>query len=361
MEQFSPPAPLSIAATSPAAAEKTRRVPRALDGRSKAAIVVRLLLNEGADIPLEELPDDLQAELTQQMGQMGLVDRVTLASVAEEFAEALDAIGLTFPQGLAGALHSLDGKISPQTAARLRKEAGVRQIGDPWKRLRELEISELSGLVEAEATEVSAVLLSKLDVPKAAELLEHLPGPVARKITYAVSRTAAVTPEAVDRIGLSLAAQLDDRPPRAFGDEPGSRVGAILNQSPSSTRDEMLTSLDEMDAFFASVVRASIFTFADIPERLSPRDAPTVMRQLDSAILVTALAGLPEDLEQVSEFLLGNISKRMAENLREEVTDKGKVAARDAERAMTEIVGVIQTLAQDGEIELITPEADDEG
>ena len=53
-----------------------------LSGKAKAAIVVRLLLNEGADIPIEELPDELQVELTQQMGKMRLVDRDTLHAVA---------------------------------------------------------------------------------------------------------------------------------------------------------------------------------------------------------------------------------------------------------------------------------------
>ncbi|MEY8838679.1 flagellar motor switch protein FliG, partial [Cribrihabitans sp. XS_ASV171] len=76
-----------------------RRVPRALTGREKAAIVVRLLLNEGADVPIEDLPEELQVKLTQQMGQMGLVDRVTLDAVAREFSDALEGVGLSFPHG----------------------------------------------------------------------------------------------------------------------------------------------------------------------------------------------------------------------------------------------------------------------
>ena len=100
--------------------------------------MVRLLLNEGADIPLEELPDELQETLTHQLGQMGLVDRVTLDAVAQEFGDALDSVGLSFPHGLASALDAVNGKIAPATAARLRKIAGVRQIGDPWQRLREI-------------------------------------------------------------------------------------------------------------------------------------------------------------------------------------------------------------------------------
>lgn len=68
-----------------------------LSGKAKAAIIVRLLLNEGAEIPLEELPDDLQLELTQQMGKMRIVDRDTLHAVAGEFADLLDNVGLHFP------------------------------------------------------------------------------------------------------------------------------------------------------------------------------------------------------------------------------------------------------------------------
>ena len=172
--RLDPPKPAN--AGKPPLAEAEVRVPRRLDSTAKAAIVVRLLLNEGADLPLEDLPHDLQARLTQQMGKMGLVDRVTLASVVHEFAEALDGVGLSFPHGLAGALSALDGKISPQTAARLRKEAGVRQAGDPWARLRAQSVADLAKMAQAESIEIAAVLLSKLDVAKAAELLGKLPG-----------------------------------------------------------------------------------------------------------------------------------------------------------------------------------------
>jgi flagellar motor switch protein FliG len=75
----------------------------ALTRKQKAAIIVRLLANEGADVPLAQLDDNLQAELTQQMGRMRYVDRVTLQDVVTEFATELDSIGLACPGGLAGA------------------------------------------------------------------------------------------------------------------------------------------------------------------------------------------------------------------------------------------------------------------
>ncbi len=338
-----------------------RVVPRTLSNREKAAVVVRLLLNEGEDIPLEELPDLLQEQLTHQLGQMGLVDRVTLAAVAQDFADALDGVGLSFPHGLAGALDAVNGKIAPATAARLRKVAGVRQIGDPWQRLREVAAEDLAEMAKAESTEVAAVMLSKLETAKAAQLLGHLPGPTARRITYAVSKTANVTPEAVERIGWSLAAQLDQRPEPAFRDGPGERLGAILNQSAAATRDGSLIAVDEEDADFANSVRQSIFIFSHVPSRIQSSDIPAILRGVDQPVLVTALAGASTDEELATvEFFLANISSRMADNLREEMAERGKVKQSDTEDAMSQIVAAIRALLDEGAITLVETEEAEE-
>ena len=328
-----------------------------LSKRAKAAIVVRLLLNEGADIPLEDLPDELQANLTHQMGNMRVVDRDTLAAVVAEFSDEVERIGLSFPDGIAGALDALDGTISRQTAARLRKEAGVRQSGDPWARLKELGPERLLPVLEHESIEVAAVMLSKLPVVLAADLLGRLPGPQARRITYAVSLTGAVTPDAVDRIGLSLASQLDAQPVRAFDNDPVERVGAILNSSTTLTRDDVLTGLDETDMGFANAVRRAIFTFANIPKRIAPRDIPRILREVDPAQLITALAGAEAAGNGATlEYILENMSGRMADQLREDITEAGSVKPADAETAMADIVTVIRQMEQSGDLLLVIEE-----
>lgn len=338
----------------PPLAHPSGGVSHTLSRRAKAAIVVRLLLNEGADIPLEELPEDLQASLTQQMGSMRLVDRDTLAAVIQEFASEVNRIGLSFPGGMAGALNALDGKISRQTAERLRKEAGVRQLGDPWKRLTELGSDSLLPVLQHESIEVAAVMLSKLPVSLAANLLGRLPGPQARRITYAVSLTGGVTPDAVDRIGMSLASQLDSKPATAFDAGPVERVGAILNSSTTLTRDDVLTGLDETDQGFADAVRKAIFTFANIPARIAPRDLPRVVREVDQDQLVKALAGAEAAGYSASHtFILENMSGRMADQLREDIEEIGKVKPADAEAAMSDIITVIRAMEERGDLMLV--------
>lgn len=328
-----------------------------LSRRAKAAIIVRVLLNEGAEVPLEELPESCQAELTKAMGNMRLVDKETVTQVIDEFAEQVDRIGLSFPEGMAGALDALDGKISPLTAARLRKEAGVRELGDPWGRIREMGNEILLPVLEEESVEVAAVMISKLDTKKAAALMGELDGPRARQIAYAVSLTERVTPDAVDRIGLSIAMQLSARPVTAFDEGPVERVGAILNSATSITRDDVLEGLDEKDEGFAAAVRKAIFTFANIPERIAPRDIPRILREVDQDQLLIAFAGAEAaGVQPAVEYILENMSARMADQLREEANDREAPKPAETEEAMGLVVEAIRKMEKAGELMLLSDE-----
>lgn len=327
--------------------------PRAMTSAQKAAVIVRFLMTEGAQLSLTALPDHLQTELTRTMGGLGRIDRTTLVSVVEEFAAELESTGLTFPQGISGALTALDGQISPSASDQLRKLNGFT-AQDAWDRLKALDQDTLLDIMMTESTEIAAVLLSKLDVPKAAEILGKMPGERAHRITYAISQTADVAPNAVDRIGLSLTRQLDSIPDKAFKNAPGDRVGAILNSSNSTTRNALLDGLDDSDQAFANQVRKAIFTFKHIAERLDPRDVPQVLRMVSNDQLIIAMSFATNDADATSaEFILNNISKRMAEQLREEIADAPVVDDVTGEKAMSQVVEAIQSLSETGEILLV--------
>ena len=332
--------------------------PRLLSRREKAAIIVRLMLAEGAPMQLANMPEHMQASLAEQIGQMRAIDRTTLGAVVDEFTTELEELGLSFPDGIEGALTMMDGHISATAASRLRRLAGASAKADPWDRLMALPVERLLPALAQESAEVAAVMLAKLPVPKAAELLGKLPGDKARRVAYAVSITGNVDPETVRRIGLSLAAQLDNLPARAFDSGPVERVGAILNISPALTREDVLEGLELADADFAEQVRRAIFTFVHIPKRVLARDVPKVARIVDQPALVAALAaaaGHP-DREATAEFILGNMSQRLAQALREEMTERGKVKDKDAEEAMNAVVMAVRQLEGAGELVLISDE-----
>lgn len=329
-------------------------VPRQTSPSEKAAIIVRLLLAEGGPLPLNSLPEAHQARLAEQMAQMGLVDRATMQAVVDEFLTALDAAGLTFPDGLDGALSLIDGHISANVASRLRRKAASAAKADPWERIAALPAEELLPLLAEEAPETAAVALSTLPVGRAAELLAAMPGERARRVALAMSRTGGIAPETLLRIGRSLTAQLEARPARAFTAGPGDRMGAILNVSPSATREDVLAGLDEADRAFADQVRKAIFTFAHVPARVAPRDLPRVLRAVEPAVLVTALTAASADaaLAPVVEAIFGALSPRMVQQFRDEMEGRGPIPAKDADAAYAAVVTAIRQLEAAGEIVL---------
>jgi flagellar motor switch protein FliG len=330
-----------------------------LSGPEKAVVLVRLMLQAGADLPLRELPPDMQRRLVEQLGRMRRVTRADVDAVVEEFAAEIDSFGLTFPRGLHGALGLLDPHLSPDTASRLRRTAGLEAEDDPWITLAAMEVERLLPVVAAESTEVAAVILSKLSVAKAAEILGRLPGDRARRVAWSISLTGATRPETVTLIGRALLADLTVQTVATFEGGPAERVGAILNFSPSATRDDVLKGIDEEDAVFAEAVRKAIFTFANIPKRIDPRDVPKIVRAVEQKVLVTALAGATGAEAKAAEFLMASISQRMAASLKEDAAAITKLSTKDAEAAMTAIVVTIRELESQGEIFLVAEEEEE--
>jgi flagellar motor switch protein FliG len=249
------------------------------------------------------------------------------------------------------ALDALGDKISPTLADRLRTDIMAAQIGDPWPMVTALSEDNLVTLMERESTHVGAVVLSKLPVSKAASVLGKLLGERARRISFGMSQTSAIAPDAVLKIGKALMRDYCKTSRVAFNRGPDARLGAILNTSPTTTREDVLKSLNGEDQKFADDVRRNIFTFADIATRIIGTDIPVCIRSVDAdrlnIAIAVALAG-SDDEAAGAEYILSNMSQRMASQIRESVEELGHVKRKTGEAAMNEVTTAIRELV-DGE------------
>lgn len=333
-----------------------------LTRRRKAAMVVHMLLEDGNTLALGQLPEPLQLLLTDELGALRRVDKATVTAVAEEFTAELEAVGLTAPGTRDGAITALADHLSPVLAGRLRNQLESVRNGDHWPVVVDLSVERLVKIMQSESIEICAVALSKLPVAKAAEVLTKTPGERARRITYAMSQTEDISPDAVRRIGAALAADYGQPADQAFEKAPVQRLGAILNSTVTDTREDVLEGLEGTDPDFASNVRKAIFTFKDIAPRVKPTDIPNAIRNVDGDMLTTAIAAAlagEEALMNSAEFILKSLSQRMATQLREDAQERGRIKKDDAEKAMAAITTVIREMADAGVITLIDPDATD--
>lgn len=336
--------------------------PQVLTSRQKAAVIVRSMLAEGSDIQLRALSPAAQAALAQEIAVMGMIDKATRDAVITEFCDKLEAVGLSFPGSIDGALALLDGHLSEATTDGLRRMAALSGVTDPWQRIGSLPTQTLAELSRTEAVEVAAVMLSNLPTPRAAEVFQIIDPVLARQIAFAMSLTSTIEKATLRRIGLALAQAADALPKPAIGGGPVEKLGAILNSSQSATRDSVLEGLDSDDADFASDVRKTIFTWAHIPERIDPRDISRIMREVDGPVMTRALAGAKGINAPTVDFIFSAISSRLADSMRDDIETMGKVSGKDADQAMSEVVAAIRRMEDEGELVLrsTTPEEEED-
>jgi len=296
----------------------------------------------------------------QDFVELGRVDRATLGVVVADLERDLASVGLSFPRSVSDALSTLEAHLNPELVSDLRSELGLTSTPSPWGKITTLPNDTLLELIPDEDPTIAAIILSKLDAEKASEVLDGMPPELAGQVSLAMQNTGTIRPDMLARIGNMLVDGMPVEPPKAFTEAPALRLANLLNAASPDRRDAVLASLSDSDAAFAEEVRGSIFTFADITTRITATDISKVTRDVTQEDLVQALCYAAGPEPEAAEFILSNLSQRMADALREEITELGSVDKKPGEAAMGKLTSAIRRLVDAGEITLIKPASEGE-
>jgi len=331
-----------------------------LSQRQKAAIIVKLLVGGGVALDDLELDADAIWKITKAMTGLGVVGKDIVDGVTAEFILEMERMGLVFERDIDGSLKAMEDQITADTLSEVKARQSGSAEASAWGYISKTDAEVLALRISSENPRVGAVILSKLSPTKSAEIVGQISPESAEAILGAISKTTTVKPEIVSRIGIALADSLQDKGSAgAFEESAAERIGAILNMSPSQFRDEILGSFEQKDPEAAGQIRRLMFTFEDIPSRITGRDISKILRGVDDETLVMALSGAASTAPSVKEFIMGNISSRLAEQIEESIEERGAVKEKDADAAMTQVVIAVKELEKAGEITLIETEEED--
>ena len=332
-----------------------------LTQRQKAAIIVKLLIGGGTSLDALDLDADAIWKITNSMAGLGVVGKDVVDGVTAEFILEMERMGLVFERDIDGSLKAMESNIDPQTLSKIKDKQSGSAEDNAWLYISKTDADILALRISKENPRVGAVILSKLNPAISAEIVGQIDQNAAKAILAAITRTTAVKPAIVNKIGIAMAASLQDKGgDGAFDESAAERIGAILNVSQSDFRDQILVRFDSDDPESASQIRRLMFTFEDIPSRIMGRDISKVLRGVDDETLVKALSGAAQTAPDVKDFIMSNISSRLAEQIAESIEERGAVKPKESDSAMTQVVIAIKALEKSGEIKLIEPEEEDE-
>jgi flagellar motor switch protein FliG len=324
-----------------------------LSAAEKAAVIVGVLGREAARPLLAGLDAEALRLFGQTMAGLGEISQDMIDAVVAEFAGEVAARGNALRGGSGEALALLEGLVSAEDLSRLQFELAGDDLG-PWTRLAAVGAEALAGALGEEHPQVAAIVLSKLPSEISAGVVTALPPDLAQRVVAAIALTRTPDPGDVEAIGRALAMRFSgEAVPSAFADEPAERVTEMLTLAPGFARDLVLGHLEATNPAFAAEVQKKMFTFKDIATRVDKKDVSRLTRAVDQGLLLKALAGAEGVAEASREFILSNISSRLAEQFRETMAEMGVVKVQDADEAQTEVVKAIRNLVSAGEMTLI--------
>lgn len=290
------------------------------------------------------------------MASFGEVDRKTVDLVILEFLSELQDFGLSMRGDLEDTLASLKGHVSDNILEKIRKAYVRSPAVDVWVRVASADLQKLQNCLNIEHIQIAATVLSKIPSTSAAEILGTMPATRARETMLAIINSRNVSPEVVELIGQNICDTLfNTDEPSTFTKTPVERAGDIMNFAQSETRERLMEDFGQTAPETASQIRKVMFTFADIPNRVQPRDVSAITRTVEPEILLKAMKNAPTE----TEFILTSLSTRIADQLREELAELEPVKTKDAEAAMNELIIGIRELETSGEITLISDDDDE--
>ena len=318
-----------------------------LSGRQKAAILLITLGPEYSSQIFKYLGDYEIESLTLEIAAVKKVEPEVKEKILEEFYEVCLAQEYITEGGMGYARELLEKSLGKDKAFDVLNKLTASLQVRPFDFARKADASQLINFIQNEHPQTIALILSYLDSVKAGQVVSSLSSDKQAEVAKRIATMDRTYPEIIKEVEMILEKKLSNVVTQDYTKAGGiSSIVEILNSVDRGTERHIVESLEVSDPELAEEIKKRMFVFEDIIN-LDNTAIQRFIREVENNTLGVALKGATED---VADLIFSNMSKRMAEMIREDMEFMGPVRLRDVEEAQQSIVNVIRRLEESGEI-----------
>ena len=318
-----------------------------LKGIQKAAILLIALGPEKSSLIFKHLKEDEIEDLTLEIANTKSVTPQVKEKVINEFYEVCLAQQYIAEGGIGYAKELLEKALGADKALDVIGKLTASLQVKPFEFVKKTDASQLLNFIQDEHPQTIALILSYLSAGQAATILSALipekQAEVARRIAT-MDRTSPDVIKEVERVLESKLSSLVNQDYTIIGGV--DAVVDILNTVDRGTEKHIMETLEVEEPELADEIRKKMFVFEDIL-LLDDRAIQRVLRDVDNNDLAIACKG---STEEVQNAIFSNMSKRLAEMIKEDMELMGPVRMKDVEEAQQKIVNIIRKLEDSAEI-----------
>ncbi len=320
---------------------------RQMEGLKKAAIFLISLDEDAAARVLAQLSEDEAKALSKEILSLGLVDKSRVARVIREFNKLINLSDFIKAGGADQAFTLLKKSFPADVANQIIRMLSKEQMQLPFDFLKPLEPDTILPFLQKEHPQTIAVILSHLEAQQAADIISHLPAETQSDIVFRIATLENTSPEAIKQVESGLKKHISTLAFEEFQEVGGIKpCSEILNVLDRNVQGEILEKLDELDDSLSDQIKKLMFVFEDIM-KVDDKGIQAVLKEVENQTLALALKGSTEEMK---DKVLGNMSSRAAESIREEISFLGPVRVTDVQEAQQTIVDIVRRLEEAGEI-----------
>jgi flagellar motor switch protein FliG len=312
----------------------------------RAAVLLMSLPPEDAAKVMSKLPPKQVEVVSIEIAKIGLISSEEQEHAIKEFAEASPATIGAGSGGLELAKNLVEralGKNAFTTIENVRQQIEAMPFGF----LQKVDSQNLLTFIMDEHPQTIALILSHLQAAQAADIISGLPSDRQLAVVRRIATMGQTNPEIIHEVEKGLENRMSSVMSQQFENAGGvEAVAEILNVTDRSTERSLLENLAQEDPDLVEEIRRLMFVFEDIL-KFSAKDVQILLKNVENSQLALALKGASEELKQK---ILGNMSVRAADMLREEMQFLGPVRLSSVEQVQQQIVDIIRRLEDSGEI-----------
>lgn len=325
-------------------------------GLRKAAVLLMTLEEEQAATLLCALPQKQLETVSLMIAQLDSVSGSEQEAVIAEFVGSQTS----------SISHSAGGLDRAKTLVRkaLGKDAGdmlgvLQQTLEslPFGFLHKADPQNILSFVVDEHPQTIALVVSHVPPQTGAAVLAGLPIQRQLSVIQRIAEMGQTSPEAIEEVEMTLGKRMSLFSSQDFQKAGGApAVAEILNVSDRTTERTVLDSLSKESPELVDEIRRLMFVFEDIA-KFGDKEIQSLLKNIETSQWAMALKGASQQLQ---DKIMRNMSQRAGETLKEEVEFLGRVRLSDVESVQQQIVDVVRTLEDAGQLSRPTGDEEEE-
>ncbi|NQV27274.1 MAG: flagellar motor switch protein FliG [Rhodopirellula sp.] len=321
----------------------------------RAAIVLLTLDKPKAARVLNYLPKDLMELVSLEIARTDDVTKAEQEEAIEKFREAIDSRTVIERGSLDLACELLAQSVGEDEANGIIKNIRESLKSVPFGFLHKFRAEDVLSFISDEQPQTIALIMSNLPTSLAAEILKELPPDKQLDVVRRVAGMEQTSPEFVEMVEASLRQRMVS----LFGqksDQVGGvpLVAQILNVADRTTTRNLLDTMGQESQELVDEIQRLMFVFDDIA-KLDDKSVQALLKEVDNGQWAMALKGASPEIRGK---ILGNLSKRAAQNLEEEMGYLGPARVSDVEAVQQQIVDTVRRLEDAGTITVLSGDGD---